>query len=664
MSGTQNGGGENLNHPEDKNVNSDVIMIDQDSNSGTGQGGDPHPEPSSKSTESAVVTGSVASAGLLYDFPSNVFSDSEGEYQANTYYAKGGENPRKRKRDIDGSPEIEVIEGNKDILNMVVNVRNAILALSKTAAQERNTKKVIKERIILLQELNKNSLEKVCRYLGLVGKASKKLEFEDEKGKKPIEKKVLICSRCNVEMDRQEEEIKEVKAELQLASEMEQGKYSEFIKKKWNEKVFEKTAVVQGNPLTTKEGDIILFCKDRKEESALLNLARTRYPEIEDILEGGDEGEDQIQYIESVVTSKRGVRKRRVHVGEIGEVWDLREMLNNFKKEKLSKECKNMVVAVSNKECRDIVRKNIEVIFKEDHLSIELFTPEEKDKKRVRDFSTDRRERTTEAVVIKTNISTYAETLRNIRAVVDPAEIGVDIKAVKKTKDNNIVVVTNSGKAEALHREIAAKITGVETHVTGNNKTLLIFDVDATIRGSEVEEIIKRETREDGTQVRFIRTTQSGSQVATVVMPARAADALLAKGEIKIGWTRCRVKIKIDIVRCYNCLGVGHHSDICPEPRREKRCLKCAQEGHMSRNCENVSYCTSCERSGHHTESTACPVIRKLVQNSQQEFTAGRTDKGMLDTGNSENIAEEREKEKEEEKMEIEEEKGADQTKT
>lgn len=401
---------------------------------------------------------------------------------------------------------------------------------------------------------------------------------------------------------------------------LEDDKFKNLVDKEWPKEVYFKSKVTVGNPLSSKEGDLLLCFEDGKEDSILRNMLKYRFPEADEILE--DETENDLQFLESVTRTSKGVNKKVINIARLGKEKDWRKVFVTLRDEIISSGCEKLSVAVSKQEGRDLVRKCLEIVFKDVDIEMELFIPKAPNLEGYRDQSTDRRYRTRkqEAVIIKTDVTTYAETLRNIRAVVNPDDIGIGVKSVKMTKDNKVVIVTEEGKAESLHREIAAKVKGVETRVTGSKTTLVILDIDATVNGKEVEEYIRRHTKDFETHVRNLRTGRGGTQIATVSMSSKSAEELLSLGMIKIGWTYCRVKPKVDVLRCFNCLNIGHHSDICKEPRGDKKCLNCTQTGHLGKDCKNPSYCTSCKKEGHRSDSTSCPTVKRMLPRRTTEI--------------------------------------------
>lgn len=196
------------------------------------------------------------------------------------------------------------------------------------------------------------------------------------------------------------------------------------------------------------------------------------------------------------------------------------------------------------------------------------------------------------------------------------------MRKVKTTKDKKVVIVTEEGQAATLQRKIAAKVNGIETRVSGRTTktSLMILDIDASINGKEVEEFIRKTTKVYNTEVKSLRMGRSGTQIATVSMPAGAAEELLRQGDMKIGWTRCRVKPKVDIIMCYNCLHLGHHSDICQADKSEKRCLNCTQTGHLIRECQNRSFCTTCNKEGHRCDSSYCPTYKRRIEEATNKI--------------------------------------------
>ena len=47
---------------------------------------------------------------------------------------------------------------------------------------------------------------------------------------------------------------------------------------------------------------------------------------------------------------------------------------------------------------------------------------------------------------------------------------------------------------------------------------------------------------------------------------------LLKAGKYKVGWVICRVRRRIPLVRCFRCLGYGHHSRDCKGIDRSNTC--------------------------------------------------------------------------------------------
>lgn len=534
-----------------------------------------------------------------------------------------------KKRKADGTPEIAEEnlkeEERSFYLNEIKKLSDAITGVFNYANSLPQTKAIAKVRkdlkdrtdnlMTLVDSVIEENLVKFFKE-GTFPKG-RELNFEPDS---TVAK--MYCEQCSKEITDKEEEKRKILNQIQEARTLGEEEFKELAGKKWPVEAYCKSKEIIGNPLASKDGDLLLCFEDSKEDSNLKSMLRIRFPEAEEILE--DEEGDNLQFLESVTRTTKGVVNRKmVNIAKLGKEGDWRKVFLDLKTELVVSDCKKLAVAVSKQEGRDLVRKCLEIVFKEVDVEIEIMVPKSSNLEGYQDQSTDRRNRyrKQEAVIIKTDVTTYAETLKNIRAVVNPDDIGVGVKSVKMTKDNKVVIVTEEGKAESLHREIAAKVKGVETRVSGSKKTLVILDIDATINGKEVEEYIRKATREFETQVRNLRTGRGGTQIAIVSMSSKAADELLSEGMIKIGWTYCRVKPKIDILRCFNCLNIGHHSDICTETRNEKKCLNCTKTGHLVKECENSSYCTSCKKEGHRSDSTSCPAVKRLLQGRRMEET-------------------------------------------
>lgn len=60
----------------------------------------------------------------------------------------------------------------------------------------------------------------------------------------------------------------------------------------------------------------------------------------------------------------------------------------------------------------------------------------------------------------------------------------------------------------------------------------------------------------------YKKMTECGEAFALVEIPRARIEGICKNKWVKIGWTRCTVK-KIQVTRCYRCLGIGHMAPLC-----------------------------------------------------------------------------------------------------
>lgn len=530
--------------------------------------------------------------------------------------AENSARKRKSSESPQVSPEKEKINKKRKGLRneMIVAVETmdeAIKALCFEVldfAKSRNSMKLQAEKV---QELNRKLFEDVLlknlrdSKLDTIKEDEVEVETGTEIGKK------YFCDRCSVAIEKEEEQAEAILKGIKGASDLSEEEYEKLLNVKWPSKVYEKTKIVTGNPV--KCAHLIVCYEDKEENSTLMKIVKEKYPETDEVIEDEVEG-GAVPFLESTVRTGKGTHKKRIYFVKID---DTKKMADNLMRCRslMDKKDGKIAVAVSTGQKREKVRKLLEITFWSGDDEIDFYVPQG-------DTENRKERQKEEAVVIGTDVTTYADTLRNIRAVVNPEDLGIEVKTVKATKDKKVIIITKAGQAEALQKEIKTKVSGIQTRLSGRNSftQLMILDIDASVNGREVAEYIRKSTKVYDTEVKNLKTARSGTQVATVSMPSQAAERLIREGMIKIGWTQCRVKPKIDILRCYNCLGVGHHSDICREERGGKKCLNCAQVGHLIKDCRNNSFCTTCNKDGHRTDSNNCPTHRRRIQEATSKY--------------------------------------------
>jgi hypothetical protein len=188
----------------------------------------------------------------------------------------------------------------------------------------------------------------------------------------------------------------------------------------------------------------------------------------------------------------------------------------------------------------------------------------------------------TKIVNVKAEGRSYADLLKRIKKKVDISSIGVSIKDIRKTRNNEILLVIkgDAKKAGSLREEIKAKVSEadvlvksrlVEFFLTGMNEATTEADLGTTLQAEAGENV--------HIEVKAMWPGRQGRQTARVEMQKEAAWEILGRGRVKVGWLMCKVWKRTEVPLCCRCLEHGHIARDCKGEDRSGACLNCGKEG-------------------------------------------------------------------------------------
>lgn len=273
---------------------------------------------------------------------------------------------------------------------------------------------------------------------------------------------------------------------------------------------------------------------------------------------------------------------------------------------------KKIGIVVADQKARETVRKLMEIVLLQTDVKLNVYIP-----KKENNTFRGQTESKYESLVVSSKDKTYSQMLKTVRENIDPTKMGLEIRSVRKRKDESLLIVTEKGKADILKQEIEGNPSMADIQIVEKKCEVIVSGMDSITTEEELKEALDETLLVQnikGLQVKSIYTNRGGEQVATLEMNEDVAEKLIEQGTVKIGWSICKIKRKFTIPRCTNCLKVGHLQRNCKGKRaKDKRCLKCTQEGHTTAACTNKSFCTACTKEGHRSDSMSCPKYRKLI---------------------------------------------------
>lgn len=228
-----------------------------------------------------------------------------------------------------------------------------------------------------------------------------------------------------------------------------------------------------------------------------------------------------------------------------------------------------------------------------------------------------------DAILVQMKDKSYADLLKIVKKNVNPSEIGAHVDRVTKTRSGKLLLTVQNGadKAEALRRELKEKIPDAQASFLISKKVLHVSGLDEVTNEEEIKSEISKilNTKPENIDTRSLRPAYGGTQKVTLILPVTEAEKLIQTKKIKIGWSSCKVVERKRDPKCFKCWEYGHVKSECNGPNREHLCLKCGKEGHIAKTCKNAPYCIHCKKEGHQSGNPKCRTNLKAERSNLEE---------------------------------------------
>lgn len=167
------------------------------------------------------------------------------------------------------------------------------------------------------------------------------------------------------------------------------------------------------------------------------------------------------------------------------------------------------------------------------------------------------------SIIVKVGGKSYTELLKTVKDKVDIAEMGVKVGNPRTTARGNLFIQVSGGNkdAEKLTKALKDKVSEMEIAVKKDQTVMHINGIDADFTPQMIKEGLMKLTKglgEEEVAVTSLGPNRDGSQTATVTMPKRTSRKLRNIDRVRLGWSSCRIRTRIEVPRCYNCVSFEH----------------------------------------------------------------------------------------------------------
>ncbi|KYB24568.1 hypothetical protein TcasGA2_TC031704 [Tribolium castaneum] len=401
---------------------------------------------------------------------------------------------------------------------------------------------------------------------------------------------------------------------------------------RWNDSLFRNVEVKVGNLLATEDNvvKVILVEHDDREISrSIQRLYRDRYPELKE-MEGDFVTLEQVSRLRIKGETKTFQRKViKINIGtDEKSVWD---SLTRLRKETKDDER----VAIHHVNCmrNHNLRKMVACIFHEGKSKVYIYTTQSREQKERGTEDRTTRKRNTYALIIDSKKEEYRETVRKIKATISNERAKNAIREVRSTREGKVIIKLD--KDEAALKSLKDKLNGVTNdqdkklfriRSVGEKlemETIHIRGIDAATDIEKLRSAIEEKVgRLDQNEIQLgqLRQNRGETQAATIRMVKKKAEEILKEKTIQVGMVRAQVERRVEVLRCFNCLGYNHKASECTKEKRNKSCYRCGGEDHMAKDCKStVEFCVVCRSAGHRAGSGKCRLFKQALAAAKKE---------------------------------------------
>ena len=165
--------------------------------------------------------------------------------------------------------------------------------------------------------------------------------------------------------------------------------------------------------------------------------------------------------------------------------------------------------------------------------------------------------------------ATFSEVVKLMKQNLDPAEMHVDVSKMQRSRSGNVLFrVKGEAGLETFEMALQEAVAGSAELATLEKRRIPveIRDMDILAEVKDVQEALREffgDTQER--QVFVIPANRRGNRLAVATLVRDETNLLLGAGALRVGFVRCRVRKRIEVVKCFRCLGYAHISqDLFP----------------------------------------------------------------------------------------------------